>query len=252
METMQILIMTSDKTFHALRAFAWCWIKYALDLADYPIDIYGYSPQPFPLPRNFTYHSIGKFEDFPAQRWSDGLYHALSQSEESVVLLLLDDYWLVRDLDTRAIKLAAHYVNENKNILRFDLSSDRLYAEGIQDAGTLGHLDLIESNPSIPYNLSLQAGLWNRKHLKDLLVSNESAWQFEMRGTERTARYPHLRVLGTRQVPMKYLIAVQNARLALDGDVPPVPVDTGRVWQGQSDHCSASMVSASRSSSFSP
>lgn len=219
---MQILVLTSDKSMRLLQGFAHLWDKYAAELVDAPIDVAGYSPLPFVLPKNYTYHSLGDFADYPVKKWTDGLLKALDLSDDPVVLLLFDDYWLVRGVNVHAIGMASRLMYARPEILRFDLSSDRLYADGIESCGYMGCYDLICSNPTIPYHFSLQAGLWNRELLKQVVVPNEDPWECEMRGTARVAAHTgtqleNWQVLSTRQVPMKYLIAMQGGRLALDG-----------------------------------
>lgn len=224
---MQILIPTSDKSMYALRGFAYLWTKHNYNMSGHMVDVFGYSPLPFELPRNFKYTSIGQFKDYPAERWSDGFYQMLHMSDDPLVLIMMDDYWLIREVDTKAISLAQTFMIANPNIFRFDLSSDRMYASGVENCGWMEHYDLIKSNPTIPYHFSLQAGIFRREMLKQLVVPNESPWVFEMRGTTRLAEHPEWQVIGTQQTPMKYLIAIQGGKLAIDGgyQVPRLQVN---------------------------
>ena len=223
---MQILIPTSDKTLSALQGFSYFWRQYANELKQHPIKVVGYTEPNFPLPDNYTFLSIGKFEDYPAQRWSDGLLLALETSNDPIVLLLFDDYWMLREIDVRAIRFFEKFMLENEDILRFDLSSDRLYASGVQEWGCIGCYDILVSNTTIPYHFSLQAALWRRELLRQIIIPNESAWECEMRGTERSQNHPEWKVLGTQQVPMKYLIAVQGGHLRIDGGYQVPRLDT--------------------------
>lgn len=211
---------------NALRGFSYFWNLYANKLSGYPIDVMGYTPPSFPLPSNYSFRSIGKFSDFPSPRWSDGFHYMLQMSQDPIVLVVLEDYWQLRPIDTLAILLFEELMLADESILRFDLSSDRLYAEGARDYRSLAHYDVIETDHSVPYGISLQAGLWRRDLLKQIVVPNESAWEFEMVGGERLKLHPDWKILGSRQVPMKYLISVQSGKLVLDGGYQSPRLDT--------------------------
>lgn len=220
---MRTLVFTSDKTQWALQAFAHQWTRYVG--AQWPVLVCGFTPPLFPLPAYFKFHSIGAFEEYPVSRWSDAVIRVLSAIDDEIILFTMDDFWLSRAVDTDAINaLAAYMRRDNPHVARLDLTTDRLYATNLSDVQSLGRLDLITNAYPVAYAMSFQNALWRRTELLKHLRPNESPWDSEIAGTRRMEDAGAL-VMGTRQAPMRYLIAVQHGRLAFDGgyQVPRVP-----------------------------
>ena len=214
----QIIIMTSDKQADKLPGFFYLWDKYYKS-DDYIGVVCGFT-KPDDFPKNWRFFKQGDNQaDFPPKRWSERLMMVLDKVADEIFILLLEDYWLVRPTDVRAIKMMYDYMHQFRNVLKFDLCSDRLYANGggqyLGNAGiydNLDSLDLIKSDYNSPYHLSLWGGMWNRDILRKLLVFNETAQEIEIHGTARLAQYgDEVLVLGTRQVPMWHINAVQGA-----------------------------------------
>lgn len=218
---MQTIIMTSDKYIQAVRPFMYLWNKYFQP--DFKQDnvICGFTPPDFELSPNFRFYSIGKFADYPVNRWSDALISVLDEVADDVFLLVLEDYWLTRQVDTRAVKILYDYMRQFRYVLKIDLCGDRLYAMGADlNYGKVGHLDLIKSMPGSPYHMSLMGGLWSRDLLKKVIVPNETPWDIEISGTVRLSRYDSdILVLGTRQWPLRHTLAFRGGdaqKLLLD------------------------------------
>lgn len=209
---MRVVIYSSDKTAWALQPFAHFFNLYWSK--DQRVSVFGNSPLPLSLPRNFTFTSIGAFQ--PVQQWSNDLIKALRSIDDDVICLMMDDYWLNRQVDQLAVKWCYEYMLQRLDVIRFDLTTDRLYARGVTPYGAIGYLDVIKSDTLSPYNFSLQAALWRRELLLEMLMPNETPWEVEEQGTRRLMDKPYL-VLGTKQSPLHYTIAVQQGRLALDG-----------------------------------
>lgn len=220
---MRVFVFTSDKTIWALQAFAHQWHKYVG--AQWPVLVCGFTPPAFSLPDYYKFHSIGDFGDYPVNRWSDAAMRLLSAVDDEIFLYTMDDFWLARQADVEAIEMLAQYMRrDNPRVARLDLTTDRLYAGNLEEMGALGRLDLITNTYPVPYALSFQNGLWRRTELLKHLVPNENPWEGEINGTRRMEESGAL-VVGTRQAPMRYLIAVQQGKLAFDGgyQVPRVP-----------------------------
>lgn len=209
---MQTIIITSDVTQWALRPQLWLLEKYWKQHGW--ITIAGYTQPDFELPRDVTFKSIGRFVDYPIGQWSTGLLRFLHTLEDQVILFLMDDYWLYRDVDQRGIRLIGSYMETHPDVARFCVCTDRLGAAGARDYGRLGHLDVITTPPHTPYQFSYQASAWQRQALIDCLQPNETPWQSEMAGQERLG---DRLVLGTRQAPMRYTIAVQQGKFTPAG-----------------------------------
>jgi hypothetical protein len=122
---------------------------------------------------------------------------------------MLEDYWLVRTVDVRGVSACYEYIKDKPNVLRFDLTADRLYAGGMVDADYWGNYDIIETPSSTPYQMSTQAGIWNKYRLLELLQPNKSAWEVEI----HTSVPDTMRVLGSRQYIVRYANAVLKGKL---------------------------------------
>ena len=70
---MNIFVLTSDKYLDALKPFCYLFNKYWSPKQQ--VVIAGFTPPDFELPKNFHFHPIGPFEDFPIGKWSDALAH---------------------------------------------------------------------------------------------------------------------------------------------------------------------------------
>ena len=216
---MQVIVMTSDKYMWACRPFMHLWDKYFTPDISRNNYICGFTPPAFELSKKFKFYSIGKFADYPFERWSDALIKVLDNIAEEVFMLMLEDFWLTRQADTKAVKILYDYMRQFKYTAKIDLCGDRLYAFGVDlTYGTVAYLDLVKSMPGSPYHLSLMGGLWNRELLKKVIIPGESPHDVEMAGTVRLSHTEAL-ILGTRQWPLRHTLAFRGqdaSRLLLD------------------------------------
>jgi len=206
--------MTSDKYLWAVRPFATLFNVYWSELQ--PVMVCGFARPAFALPRNFTFYQIGP-DNYPANKWSDALIYVLDKLPVDVthLVLMLEDYWVCRTVDLRGVAGLQDYIIDKPDVLRIDLTDDRLYAGGMFDVESYGCYDIIETPYQTPYQMSTQAGIWNRRLLRSLLVPGKTAWEVEI----HTQPPQSMRVLGSRQ----RVIAYANA--LLKGKVDTVQVD---------------------------
>lgn len=214
--------MTSDNKDNILKGFLHQWHKYFN--ADCEMVICGFTRPSFSFVQEF--YSIGKFEDYPPHKWSDALKKVLDNVADDVFMLLLDDYFLIRQTDTRGVKIIYDYMHQFENVIKFDLTSDRLnadpgrYAYNYNGYNVAGHLDLIKSDHGSQYHMSLWGGMWRKDLLMQILVPDETAQQIELNGTHRLAQYgDELLVLGTRQSPLKHANVIQNGVINMSNEV---------------------------------
>jgi hypothetical protein len=232
---MIVTVATSDRYLPALKVYSWLFRKYWN--GQQRVVVAGYSTPDFDLPSNFLFHSIGNQDEYPVNRWSNGMYKFLTAIDEELILFMLEDYWIVREVDVRGIGYLVKYMTDHPEVARIDLTWDRLYSGGPRYPGDIpyyaqaGHLDLIYSKPGTPYQLSLMAGLWRRESLMRLMIPNESPQELEMRGTERIniladQGEEHV-VLGTRQSPIRHILAHRGGDTSLVNmsDVHPDDVE---------------------------
>ena len=161
------------------------------------------------LPDNFAVYSYSDGNPLPYTHWSNGLIYALERVPGNRVVLLFDDYWLVKKVNHKKILQVDRYLEFFPNILRFDLTTDRQFAGDAEDFGSFAGMDLVTTPFGSPYQMSLQAAMWNRLLLLELLERDKSPWQIE---TE-TQPPPKMRVMGTKQHPVNYTNIVKSGGL---------------------------------------
>lgn len=206
---MKILVMTSDHLIHSMIPFAYLFNKY-WDKSQSVIYA-GFSKPDFTLPSNFQFVSLGNQNDYPFNRWSDAFYKALNLIDDTHVVVMLEDYWLIRHVDLRAIKVIWDYSKQFNYVIRFDLTTDRRFAHGSDcNYGHVEHIDLVKSMPGSPYHLSLMAAVWNIQSLKKVLIPAESPHDIELIGTTRLSHEQEMLVLGTHQGPVKYSLGYRR------------------------------------------
>lgn len=211
---MRIFIKTADKFLWTLRITIHYLEQYWPNHP--PVFLCGYQAPDYPLPPNYTWHSIGENKDFRADRWSDATKLALEAFGDEALIWMMDDFWLLREVDDKGVRLLYDLMLEDQSLARIDLSTDRLYATGLMEVGKLEHLDLITNRVPVAYHLSFQAGIWRTNALMQYLVPGENPQETEINGTRRMLA-ASANVIGTKQAPLKYLIAVQGGKVALDG-----------------------------------
>jgi len=220
----QVIVFTSDNYYHLLPGFAYLFNKYWHWMLNgsrrQEVVVCGFSPLNVLLPDNFRFYSIGRFEDYPKERWSDALLRVLDEVAEDEFLLLLEDYWLCRPVDVQAVRMLFDYARQFKNVLKIDLAADRLYIHGgayflyrQNNYGYCGYLDLLKSPPRTPYNFSLWGGIWRRDVMRRFVVPGETAQQLEIAGSNRVeAALNEVLVLGTRQQPLIHGNIIQSGK----------------------------------------
>ncbi len=231
---MRIFVLTSDGYSHSVLGFSYLFNKYWGN--DQEVIVAGYNKFPPGLPANFTKHRIGRQEDYPVNKWSDGLIGLLKDfPQDEVFLLFFEDYWLTEPVHLREVNMLHDYMLQFRYVLKMDMYTDRRYAAGVQKYGACGHIPLLKSDYNSQYHFSLMAGIWNREIMMQVLIPGESPWDVEMRGTERLARCgDDVLVLGTdswddnpKTCPIRHTLAYRNgdpSKLLL-GEIKPEDVD---------------------------
>lgn len=200
---LRVFVITCDKYSFALKGFVMQFQKYWSELQE--VVVCGYTP--VDLPPNFSFLQIAATE-YPSNQWTTGLAQVLRRIDDSHLIILLEDYWLCRGVNHQAVNTLYELCQLHPQILRMDLTDDRQYNGHAQDfeyVSYYGYNDIVWTPPDSPYQSSLQAGIWNRRLLLEVLHEGESAWQFEIGKTgENIRNRSDLWVLGTRQRPVRY------------------------------------------------
>jgi len=209
----RVVVTTSDKYLPALRPLAWLMEKYWKPMPE--VVVCGFTPPDFDLPEKFKFVSVGKQEDYPWDKWSDAVIHLLHHHvPDEVFVLILEDMWPMRMVNTRALEMLYHYMIQFEYVARIDLTTDRLYAHGMVDYAALSWIDLIKSMPGSPYHCSLSPAMWRREHLLSTLIPGENAHQVELQGTTRLSHNQDVIVLGSRQCPYRNCLALRGGSSA--------------------------------------
>lgn len=212
---LNVIVEVSDGYLWALRPFIYLFNMYWSELQH--VTVVGYRSPNFKLPPNFSFFSISPM-NYPPEKWSDGMIAFLNTIHDRHIVFLLNDYWLCRTADVRGISSCHDYLMNKPEVLRFDLTDDRLYAGSMFDVESWGSYDIIETKSGTPYQMSLQAAIWNREKLLEILIPGKSAWETEI----HLSPPEEMRVLGTRQLLLRYANGVLKGKLDL-GQIDKIP-----------------------------
>lgn len=114
------------------------------------------------------------------QGWSDGLLKMLEVIDTRYVILMLDDFFLRSVVNgNQILQCIRATVDMDGHMLR--LVPRPRPDHPVSDFSFIGSI----GNAS-PYRVSTQGAIWKKKTLQNLLDRNESIWEFEINGTERS------------------------------------------------------------------
>lgn len=117
--------------------------------------------------------------------WSSLLLRALDAVSTPYVLLTLEDFFLRRHVDTeRVVALFMEVQRARLDMLRLVPRPGPLRSRMPGDRLEFAMLPVTD-----PYRVSTQAAFWRAETLRQLLVPGESAWKFEVNGTQRGAAH---------------------------------------------------------------
>ena len=136
---MKTVVFTSDTHNWLLRGFFHQWAKYGNELT---VEVAGFTNPGF-LPDYATFYSIGKFEDYPVEKWSNSIIEYLNKIDDDLFLFLLEDYWLIRPINMDALHTAERFMTNHPEVGRFDVAADRVFN---RSSRYIGSMDLIDSH----------------------------------------------------------------------------------------------------------
>jgi hypothetical protein len=138
--------------------------------------------------------------------WGKNLLDVLPQIKTDYVLLLLEDYFIWQPVnEIRLLEIFEGMQKEKAVYIQISANDSRF--NNAQHPPTSIPGVYVKPKFSL-YRPSLQAALWNKKTLEWLTNPVENAWQFEVKGNERSQgmREPFLSVV--ENSPMVYLNAI--------------------------------------------
>lgn len=183
---MKIVVLTCDKNTWVLPIFQHFLEKFWPD-CPWPLEIVG-GPGLVELVRPFYDGKASLVSVSHDNVWSDMLIAYLMgyHSERDLILLLFEDYVISGRIDSKAIT-ACHNVIKADTRIRFL----RLNPCPGPELPWIPALDLGEfAKATASYLTSTQPTIWHIGHLLRLLKPGESAWGFEIQGSERARTLP--------------------------------------------------------------
>ena len=205
---MRIICTTCDRYIEqAIYPFAFLFNRYWGNSES--VTIIGNKAPQKPLPENFRFYKVTS-SGWEKKDFTNGLIPFLWNCHDDQIVWLLDDYWLNTPVDVSGVKALSDYMQKTTMpILRMDLTRDRECSYRCTPMGRWSGMDLIKSPKDTPYQMSLQAGIWNVNLLLDILQPNWSPWDVELSGTQRVDDQDMV-VMGTMNAPVFYTNALNN------------------------------------------
>lgn len=213
--SLRVFVLTNDTYLWAVSPFAHLFNQYWGEQQEVVLGCFKL-PQAR-LPANFRVYQIDQL-NYPAERWSDGFIKLITDFPDEYFIFMLEDYWLCRPVDVEGVYGLYAIMQTDPSILRFDLTDDRQFAGEAVDAGSFKHYDIVETPAETPYQMSLQAAIWCKSNLIQLLKYGKTAWETEI----YTSPPDTMRVLGTRQRPVRYANAILKGKIDM-GEINRIP-----------------------------
>ncbi|MEE9573006.1 MAG: hypothetical protein V3W20_08165, partial [Candidatus Neomarinimicrobiota bacterium] len=188
-----INILTNNKHLWLLPGLSYLFNEF---WPNQKVNIYGFNFPQFDLPDNFKFISLDN-KNWPKEKWSNALIEMCLRTPQSHFIFMLEDFWLTSKVNHKKINHLVDYAKKQVDMLRLDLSGNRAaYSQCYNYERSNGN-QIIISPPETPYQMSVQAAIWNKKMLLSILKPNENPWQVEIDGTQRLSKRPDILVLGT-------------------------------------------------------
>lgn len=122
----------------------------------------------------------------PARDWSNDTLAILKQIPERNVIILLEDYFVYAHPDQRLLDRSVELLGKhNATFLRLACFPSDHFEDYAYDA-MKDDAEFVVTRKEARYRVNLQAGIWNREKLMQLIVPGESPWKFETEGTKRS------------------------------------------------------------------
>jgi len=117
------------------------------------------------------------------QGWAKNLLWALDRVETDYIFYSQEDYWIKGFVPNAAILDYLGYLNSGL------ADYIRLYPAPGPDLPWCADERLGVISEGSHYRASLQMALWRKETLKALVLADESPWDFEVKGTQRSQKY---------------------------------------------------------------
>ena len=125
----------------------------------------------------FEKHWGGKYypliSNTPLDKWSDGVLYYLHKIADEYIILLSEDFYMVKDTDLKAVERLVKIAKEKK--------ADRVSLMGNHSPHRTVNVgeDLWKYLPNMPYQLSFEASIYRTSFLTEHMRMGENPWQSE-------------------------------------------------------------------------
>lgn len=137
--------------------------------------------------------------------WSGGLKQALTRIPTPYVMLLLEDFFLLSAVDTPRILACYNTLRQlDGDMLR--LKPDPPPNHPVAGFSAIGQID-----KDAFFRISTQAAIWRREFLLSLLQERESAWEFEVKASDRSRQISD-RLYCTWEPVLDYSHAIEKGK----------------------------------------
>jgi len=155
---------------------------------------------------NYTDPKIKNIQIGKDESWSLNLKNALAKIKTKYVLLWLDDVFLSQKVDNKNFVIIEEFIKKNCiNHLRL-----RAIPAPSKWNGNFGEI----YQNALFYRVSIFATIWDINTLNDLLIDNESAWDFEIKGSIRSSKYDKFYCI--RNEPFNYIHGIEKGLWKID------------------------------------
>jgi hypothetical protein len=204
----EFLVLMSDRLMRAIPEFMERLKRY---WPDHPrLGLCGFT-EPSDLPEGVDFICLGKYEDFPFQKWSNAFLKMLDHAQPNF-LFMLEDYYLTDYVDGEYLQELKAIAASHHDLFKLDVYGDRENHGNCVDLPE--HQGLLESLPNSDYQMSFMAGYWNRDMLRGFIPINMNPWEIELQLSHKVPQ--EFRVFGTKSHhPIKYQVAYRAGRRVL-------------------------------------
>jgi len=201
-KNLAILVLSCDKYSVLWDPFATLLMKYWPELdTKYPdLNIYLTSSQ-----KHFDHNRIQNIQIEDDNNWSDSVRYALDQIEEDYILILLEDYLVHLPVVDQSF-WDAFQVMQNSDAGYLQVSYQLLGAE----PNIVYPHNIRKKMIDAEFRTSLQAAIWEKETLYEILLSGESPWGFEIAGSVRSQNSKKIFLGIEKDFPIEYLNAVDK------------------------------------------
>ena len=139
----------------------------------------------------FSIYLISETKKYPDERiininigedkkWASNMKVALKEIDTPYIIYLQEDYLLESKVDTKKVLELLEIIKKEKAAYL------KLYPSPAPHKNFKDYIDIGEINKGGKYSISLQAAIWNKNILENIIIDGESGWDMEFKGSIRS------------------------------------------------------------------